>query len=75
MNRDVYVIGVGMHPFRKECPSNRDMAFTAGRAALADAGIPFRDVGYLYNGYMGGQMLEGAVGVADPIFVQCRDAV
>ena len=35
MNRDVYVIGVGMHPFRKECPSNRDMAFTAGRAALA----------------------------------------
>ena len=59
MNRDVYVIGVGMHPFRKECPSNRDMAFTAGRAALADAGIPFRDVGYLYNGYMGGQMLEG----------------
>lgn len=59
MNREVYVIGVGMHPFRKECPSNRDMAFAAGRAALADAGIPFRDVGYLYNGYMGGQMLEG----------------
>lgn len=59
MNRDVFVIGVGMHPFRKECPSNRDMAFAAGQAALADAGIPFRDVGYLYNGYMGGQMLEG----------------
>jgi len=59
MNRGVYVIGVGMHPFQKECPGNRDMAFTAGRAALADAGIPFRDVGYLYNGYMGGQMLEG----------------
>ena len=59
MNRDVYVIGVGMHPFRKECPSNRDMAFAAGRVALEDAGIPFRDVGYLYNGYIGGQMLEG----------------
>lgn len=59
MNRDVYVIGVGMHPFMKDCPSSRDMAFTAGRAALVDAGISFSDVGYLYNGYMGGAMLEG----------------
>lgn len=59
MNRDVYVVGVGMHPFMKECPDTRDMAFTAGRAALADAGIPFREIGTLYNGYMGGRMLEG----------------
>ena len=59
MRDDVFVIGVGMHPFMKECPDTSDMAFTAGRAALADAGIPFRDVGYLYNGYMSGRMLEG----------------
>ena len=59
MNRDVYVIGVGMHPFTKEYVPVRDMYFTAGVAALEDAGIPFRDVGYLYNGYIGGGMMEG----------------
>ncbi|HBC57710.1 MAG TPA: transporter [Gammaproteobacteria bacterium] len=59
MSNDVYVIGVGMHPFSKMCPSTRDMAFNAGTAAMEDAGIKFKDVGYLYNGYIGGMMLEG----------------
>lgn len=59
MNRDVYVIGVGMHPFSKEYRPLRDMYFTAGVDALNDAGIDFRDVGYLYNGYIGGTMMEG----------------
>ncbi len=56
---DVYVIGVGMHPFQRVAPSAREMAYVAGKAALADAGIKFRDVGELYNGYLGGNMLEG----------------
>ena len=60
MIEDVYVIGVGMHQFQKICPSVRDMAYVAGKEALKDAGIKFRDVGALYNGYIGGGgMLEG----------------
>jgi len=59
VNREVYVIGVGMHPFTKEYVPVRDMYFTAGVAALEDAGIRFGDVGYLYNGYIGGGMMEG----------------
>lgn len=56
---DVYVIGVGMHPFQRVSPPMRDMAYTAGKAAMDDAGIKFRDVGELYNGYLGGNLLEG----------------
>ena len=60
---DVYVVGVGMHPFGKHGASNKVMAYTAGKAALQDAGLKFRDVGYLYNGYLGGDPIEG-VGIA-----------
>lgn len=59
MNRDVYVIGVGMHPFTKEYVPLRDMYFAAGVGALRDAGVKFADVGCLYNGYIGGGMMEG----------------
>ena len=59
MNRDVYVIGVGMHRFSKDHIPKRDLYFTAGMEALKDAGIKFRDVGALYNGYIGGGMTEG----------------
>ncbi|PCJ13965.1 MAG: transporter [Gammaproteobacteria bacterium] len=56
---DVYVIGVGMHAFQKMSPPVRDMAYVAGKEALNDAGIKFKDVGALYNGYIGGGMLDG----------------
>jgi acetyl-CoA acetyltransferase len=56
---DVYVIGVGMHPFQRSAPPVRDMFYTAAKGALDDAGIKFKEVGELYNGYLGGQMLEG----------------
>ncbi len=59
MNREVYVIGVGMHPFTKGYVPLRDMYFTAGVDALEDAGLKFRDIGCLYNGYIGGGMMEG----------------
>lgn len=59
MLKDVYVIGVGMHPFGKHGISTRDMAFHAGQQALQDAGVPFQQVGALYSGYIGGTMLEG----------------
>lgn len=56
MSREVYVIGVGMHPFMRDAPPLRDMYFTAASAALQDAGIRFQEVGYLYNGYINGRM-------------------
>ncbi len=59
MLEDVYVAGVGMHPFGKHGKSNKEMAYVAGKAALKDAGIKFRDVGALYNGYIMGDMTEG----------------
>ncbi|MAT83864.1 MAG: transporter [Gammaproteobacteria bacterium] len=59
MNREVYVIGVGMHLFTKGYVPLRDMYFTAGVDALEDAGLKFRDIGCLYNGYIGGGMMEG----------------
>ncbi len=59
MRDRVDVVGVGMHPFREQAPPLRDMACTAGVAALEDAGISFREVGALYNGYIGGGTLEG----------------
>ncbi|MBV1913897.1 MAG: thiolase family protein [Pseudomonadales bacterium] len=59
MSRDVYVAGVGMHPFMRNAPSCRDMYFTAAMETMKDAGIKFQDVGALYNGYIGGEMMEG----------------
>ncbi len=59
MLEDVYIVGVGMHPFGKHGVSSRVMAYTAGKEALTDAGVKFRDIGYLYNGYLGGDPIEG----------------
>ena len=59
LNRDVYVVGVGMHRFNNETLDPGVMADVAGMAALADAGIDFTDVGALYNGYLGGGMASG----------------
>jgi acetyl-CoA acetyltransferase len=58
LDRRAYVIGVGMHRFGKHDVSRRDMAFTAGIAALEDAGISFRDVGALFTGYISGRPSE-----------------
>jgi len=60
VNRDVYVIGVGAHPFGKHGVPVGDMADVAGMAALEDAGIKFPDVDRLYNGYIAaGGMMTG----------------
>jgi acetyl-CoA acetyltransferase len=63
--REVFVIGVGMHRFGKHDVSRRDMHYTAGIAALEDAGVSFRDVGALYTGYIGGNMLDGVTFAKD----------
>ena len=59
MKADVYVIGVGMHPFNKDFIPTRDMFFTSGMEALKDAGISFKEVGALYTGFIGAEMLAG----------------
>lgn len=59
MNRDVYVVGVGMHPFGAAGHPVADMAYVAGIGALEDAGLDFPEVGALYNGYIGGGITTG----------------
>lgn len=59
MERDVYVVGVGMAPFGQSGVPAVDLGFDAALAALDDADIEFRDVGYLYNGYIGAGLLAG----------------
>jgi acetyl-CoA acetyltransferase len=59
MARDVYVVGVGMAPFGQPDAAAADLGFEAGVAALDDAGIQFREVGYLYNGYISAGLLTG----------------
>lgn len=58
-DREVYVIGVGMHPFRNNDPKMRDLAFVSATEALKDAGIRFRDVGAVYTGYLTGEVMDG----------------
>ena len=57
--RDVYVVGVGMHPFNNDGVPVADMADVAGTGALHDAGLDFPEVGALYNGYLGGGITTG----------------
>lgn len=59
MQRDVYVVGVGMAPFGQADVKSTDLGFEAGVAALDDAGIAFGEVGYLYNGYITAGLLAG----------------
>ncbi|MDE2367848.1 MAG: thiolase family protein [Burkholderiales bacterium] len=50
-NEDVAIIGVGMHPFgRTPDRSGREQGAHAVRAALADAGLAWNDVGIAYGG-------------------------
>jgi acetyl-CoA acetyltransferase len=59
LGRDVFVVGVGMHPFGNYGVGVQDMAYAAGIAALDDSGLDFREVGALYNGYIGGGITTG----------------
>ncbi len=56
--RDVAVLGVGMTPFGVHAQSApADLAREAGLAALADAGIGFRDVRESFVGHIGGPLV------------------
>ncbi|MEP6860428.1 MAG: lipid-transfer protein [Deltaproteobacteria bacterium] len=61
MPRKVNVIGVGMVPFQKPGKSEEYyvMAEKAGRAALADANVPFDQIAQAYAGYVYGDSTCG----------------
>ncbi len=57
---DVAVLGVGMHPFGVWADrSNADMSLVAGRAALRDAGLSFRDIQAAYTGHIFATPMSG----------------
>ena len=61
MHRHVNVIGVGMTPFKT--PKNADpypvLGVEAGRLALADARVDYREVEQAYAGYVYGDSTAG----------------
>jgi acetyl-CoA acetyltransferase len=68
---DVVVLGVGMHPWGKWGRNFVEYGVVAARAALADAGLEWRDVQYLaagntmrngYPGYVAGSTFAQALG-------------
>ncbi len=61
MSRNMYVAGVGMIPFAKPGGSAPYpvMGATATRAALADAGITYAEIGQAYAGYVYGDSTSG----------------
>jgi acetyl-CoA acetyltransferase len=64
--KDVAVLGVGMHRFGMwSSVSNATMLREAGLAALADAGLSFRDVGTAYVGYIFAGVMAGIRGMKE----------
>lgn len=61
MTQPVHVAGIGMIPFVKPSPdiSYPDMAATAVRAALGDAGIDYAQIQQAYVGYVYGDSTAG----------------
>ena len=47
---DVAIVGVGLHPFGRFDLSAREMGLVATRAALADAGVAWDDIGFAAGG-------------------------
>ncbi|MFJ5262652.1 lipid-transfer protein [Streptomyces sp. NPDC088387] len=71
MTRDVAVLGAGMHPWGKWGRGFAEYGVVAARAALADAGLQWRDVGSIvgavtvrggYPGYVAGASFARALG-------------
>ncbi len=67
MTRKINVIGVGMVPFAKPGKSEEYnvMAAKAGKAALADAAVPFDQIEQAYAGYVFGDSTCGQRAVYD----------
>jgi len=71
MKRDVAILGVGMHPWGKWGRNFVEYGVAAARAALADAGVDWRDIQFVsgaatvrngYPGYVAGATFAQALG-------------
>jgi acetyl-CoA acetyltransferase len=71
MNKDVAILGVGMHPWGKWGRNFVEYGVAAARAALADAGVDWREVQFVsggatirngYPGYVAGATFAQALG-------------
>ncbi len=71
MSNDIAILGVGMHPWGKWGHNFVDYGVHAARAAIADAGIDWKDVGFVsgaatmrngYPGYVAGATFAQALG-------------
>lgn len=71
MNGEVAILGVGMHPWGKWGRNFVEYGVKAARAALADAGVKWQDVGFVsgaatmrcgYPGYVAGATFAQALG-------------
>ena len=75
LEREVYVIGVGMHRISGAATPVRDMAYDAGLNALVDAGIEFDTVESLYNGYAAAGLTTGVTVAKEIGRASCRETV
>lgn len=71
MSQDIAILGVGMHPWGKWGKNFTEYGVHAARAAIKDAGIDWRDVGFVsgaatmrcgYPGYVAGATFAQALG-------------
>jgi acetyl-CoA acetyltransferase len=71
MNDEIAILGVGMHPWGKWGRNFAEYGVAAARDALADAGVPWRDIQYVsgaatmrcgYPGYVAGATIAQALG-------------
>lgn len=71
MNRDIAILGVGMHPWCKLGKNFVEYGVTAARAALKDSGVDWRDIQFVsgaatlrcgYPGYVAGATFAQALG-------------
>ena len=58
---DVAIVGVGLHPFGRFPLAARQMATVAARAALADAGLKWSDIGFAAGGTRDGGHADALV--------------
>ncbi len=81
--RDVAVLGVGMHPWGKWGKNFVEYGVAAARAALADAGIEWRDVQFVaggetirngYPGFIAGASIAQALGWSGAQVTSCYGA-
>ena len=65
---DVAIVGIGIHPFgRFPGVTGDQMGAVAVRAALADAGVAWKDIQFAYGGSMGATLGHQDVGSADTL--------